>query len=83
LLKGAKERPWKEEDQSTLLPVESVGGAEGVEAIGSSDRPSERERWFAGSVRPALAGEGVAAFDVEAEGLEGTAAGLAAEVVGL
>ena len=46
LLKGAKERPWKEEDQSTLFPVESTGTAEGAMAIGSSERPSESERTF-------------------------------------
>jgi hypothetical protein len=81
LLKGANERPWKEEDQSTLLPVESTGAAEGGGVSGSSDNPSERERWFAGFVRSAL--EGAARLGVGTAGLGGVAAGFAVEVVGL
>jgi hypothetical protein len=82
LLNGAKDRPWKEEDQSTLFPTESTGTALGVGNFGSSKRPLERERWFLGLVRSASDEE--ASFRVETAGLEGIGVvAFVVEVVGL
>jgi hypothetical protein len=82
LLNGANDRPWKEDDQSTLFPAESTGTALGVGTVGSSERPLERERWFFGFVRSASDDE--ASFRVDAADLEGVAVvGFAVGVVGL